>query len=160
MGSGKSYWGRHLSTAVGLPFSDLDELITKSAGKSISDIFEKDGESAFRLMEKKALELTINQTPAIIATGGGTACFFDNIQRMNEYGITIWLQCEIETLVQRLLPEQSHRPLLKNMDAEKLQEFLQQKLTEREPFYRLCHYHIPESEQTISKIISKISTHE
>lgn len=159
MGSGKSYLGRQLSSAMNIPFTDLDDMIESAAGKSISSIFETGGETAFRLLERKALEVTFTQSPGIIATGGGTPCFFDNMQHMNEQGLTIWLQCETETLVQRLLPEQSHRPLLRNMDANTLHHFLVQKSEERKPFYQQCHYHIPENEQTISLIISKIYSH-
>lgn len=159
MGSGKSFWGRQLSDAAGIPLTDLDLLIQKNAGRTISNIFEESGEPMFRQLEKKALEDTFIQAPAIIATGGGTPCFFDNMLQMNNHGITIWLQCSLETLTQRLLPEQAHRPLLKNMDVRSLQKLLQQKFMEREPFYSQCHYHIPESDQTLSHLISKISTH-
>ena len=160
MGSGKSYWGQQLSKATNIPFHDLDECIEKAASKSIKAIFEHDGESAFRLLEKQVLNDTFSFPPAIIATGGGTPCFFDNMEQMNLYGKTLWLHCDIQTLVKRLLPEMEQRPLLKNMNASSLQDFLAEKLNERTSFYQQSTFCIHESEQILSAIINKISTHE
>ncbi len=160
MGSGKSYWGKLLSKATNLPLHDLDEYIEKAASKSIKAIFENEGESTFRLLEKKQLFETFAMPPSIISTGGGTPCFFDNMNQMNKHGITLWLKCEIPTLVNRLLPEIAQRPLLKNMNPASLQNFLQEKLIERTPFYKRSTFYINEKEQTLSDIINKISIYE
>lgn len=160
MGSGKSYWGNLLGKALNLPLLDLDKCIEKKASKSIKSIFENDGESSFRLLEKNILTEIFSMPHAIIATGGGTPCFFDNMHQMNEHGITLWLQCSIPTLVNRLLPEMAERPLLKNMNEASLQDFLQEKLKERTPFYKQSTFCILESEQTLSDIIHKISIDE
>ena len=91
MGSGKTYWGRIWSRQLGLDFYDLDELIEKKEGKTISTIFEKEGEDHFRKLEATALKAFAETENGIIACGGGTACFNDNMQWMNEQGVTVFL---------------------------------------------------------------------
>ena len=89
MGSGKSYTGRRLSEALGIPFIDLDHWIEDQEGQSIQAIFEKSGEAAFRQIEREALHQMIAYEQAVIACGGGAPCFFDNMEWMNRHGITV-----------------------------------------------------------------------
>ncbi|MDX1939954.1 MAG: shikimate kinase [Saprospiraceae bacterium] len=135
MGSGKSFIGRKLAKLNSSSFIDLDNEIEVQQGRKIRQIFEEDGEAAFREMERVALH-KMNQHPnAIIATGGGTPCFFDNMDWMNRQGITIYLQTPIEILLERLQPERSHRPLLQDLSDEALHAFISEKLAMRESFY-------------------------
>ena len=137
MGSGKSYTGRRLSEALDIPFIDLDHWIEDQEGQSIQAIFEKSGEAAFREIEREALHQMIAYEQAIIACGGGTPCFFDNMEWMNRHGITVYLQTPVEELCRRLLPEMTHRPLLKGLDEYSLPQFIEEKLAQREPYYLL-----------------------
>jgi shikimate kinase len=141
MGSGKSHWGRHWSQIFELNFYDLDEVIEQREGKTIAQLFEIEGEDGFRKKERKALVSLLDKKDTIIACGGGTPCFHDNISRMNESGVTIFLKSPVAELVQRLLPELGHRPVLAHATADTLPSFIEQKLVERAPYYSRCMYH-------------------
>src|SRR4029078_10045406 len=91
MGSGKSYWGRQLSQKLLIPYFDLDEQIVNNEGASINEIFDKKGEEYFRLLEKDTLHIiTESRESMIMACGGGTPCFFNNIEYMKQAGTTVW----------------------------------------------------------------------
>lgn len=135
MGSGKSHWGRLLAKTLRRPFIDLDLLIEKKAGKKITAIFAETGEAGFRELEQRQLHALDTMPAAIVATGGGTPCFFDNMARMKKTGTTIYLKTPPEILVKRLKNEKIQRPLLKNTDDAKLPELIEKRLAERESCY-------------------------
>src|SRR5689334_8688099 len=92
MGSGKTHWGRLLSQKLAIPFFDLDEQIIEQAGKSIVEIFEEGGKDQFRLPEKKVLHIIYESHSWVkMATGGGSPCYFNNIDYMNQSGTTVWI---------------------------------------------------------------------
>ncbi|HFC01185.1 MAG TPA: shikimate kinase [Phaeodactylibacter sp.] len=135
MGSGKTYTGRRMAKMLGRDFIDLDEYIEAKEGRTISAIFAQEGEDYFRKIEKKCLHEMKKKSNAIIATGGGTPCFFDNMDWMNRNGRTVYLETPAETLLQRLKNEKEKRPLLKNFSTKELRLFIKNKLKEREAFY-------------------------
>ena len=136
MGAGKTHWGKQVANRMGLPFHDLDELIVAQEGKSIADIFTDHGEEYFRLAEKQMLEeLVEREDSMIISCGGGTPCFFNNIDFMKRYGIVVWLNTHVEVILQRLLKERMHRPLLKDIKDEDLRNHIIRKLNERRMYY-------------------------
>lgn len=136
MGAGKTYWGKQLADHLGLPFFDLDEVITEREGMSVSDIFAAKGEDSFRQMEKDTLRDLVKEQPSfVISCGGGTPCFHDNIGFMNEQGTTIWLNPAVETMVDRLKRKRGKRPLLKDLSDEELLAFVEKKLIARAPVY-------------------------
>lgn len=135
MGSGKSHWGRLLASALQRPFIDLDALIEEKAGTSIAAIFAESGEAGFREMERNQLHELDNIPPTVVAAGGGTPCFFDNMARMKKTGTTIYLKVQPEILVERLINEKTQRPLLKDTDNAGLPELIQKRLAERESWY-------------------------
>lgn len=160
MGSGKTYWGRRWSGAFGLEFQDLDDSIEREQGKSISEIFEKQGEASFRKIEARKLrELSSTKgKKLIVACGGGTACYHRNMRHMNGHGTTIFLKASAQLLTQRLLPELGHRPILAGLGAEDLPGFIQQKLSEREPYYLQSVYHFNTAflqDENFKKILDK-----
>ncbi|HTJ14445.1 MAG TPA: shikimate kinase [Dinghuibacter sp.] len=162
MGSGKSYWGRRWGKAFDLEFYDLDDVIEQREGMTIREIFEVKGEPAFRRIENEALKTMFEKTNAIIACGGGTPCFHDNIRRMYRAGITIWLKTPLDALVERLLPERAHRPVIAHTDELTLPGFITAKLAEREPFYHRCLYHFYTpylSDENFRKIQDKCKRH-
>ncbi len=137
MGSGKTTYGRELAERAGRVFIDLDEVIETEAGKSITEIFAGGGEERFRVLEHEALRRTIAIHPeAVIAVGGGTPCYFNNMELMNGSGITIYLQHPPEVLAAYLEEEPDKRPLISGMGRKELREYIAGKLQEREPFYR------------------------
>jgi shikimate kinase len=127
MGSGKNTVGRILASQLGWPFRDLDSDIETAAGKSISSIFEEDGEEKFRQLETQALHRVVTD-PAVISTGGGSFIF--NRDWMLQNGTVVYLDVPFEVLTQRITAESS-RPLWKN--AEKL-------FKERSDQYRMAHF--------------------
>ena len=143
MASGKTTLGRALAAATGRRFIDLDEYIEASAGKTISQIFAEDGESHFRETESRSLvELIDNpdRSNLIIACGGGTPCFGDNMSMMNGAGLTVWLTAPIEVIVRRLVAERSARPLVSKLsDGGELENYVAENLQRRAPHYGKAH---------------------
>lgn len=137
MGSGKSYFGKKIARAYRMAFIDLDQAIEMHFGKFIPDIFEQQGEDAFRRMEQEMLHRTVLLPNAVIACGGGTPCFFDNMQWMNDNGLTVYLRTSVSTLIQRLQADPpNQRPLLKGMTGNELEQFITERLQQREIYYK------------------------
>ena len=135
MGCGKSAYGQQLAQQLNWDFVDLDERVTEQAGTSIAELFEQEGEESFRQWEQQALYSTAPLTYTVIATGGGTPCFQENLDWLKEHGTTIYLKMLPDKLVKRLKKEQQLRPLLKGMRQKALQQFVHQKLAERAYYY-------------------------
>jgi len=136
MGCGKSTLGRKLATKLGYDLIDLDHQIEKNTGSTVADYFSIHGEDAFRKMESDTLKNFAYPKNCVIATGGGTPCFFDNIDWMNEYGTTIYIEMPALALAKRLESGIAKRPLLRNLTPEGLIEYIENKLAEREKFYQ------------------------
>jgi shikimate kinase len=135
MGSGKSSFGKELAEKLGYEFLDLDMEIEKKEGKTISEIFSAKGEDHFRKLEHEALLVTDNKDNTVIATGGGTPCFFDQVQWMNNHGLTIYIKLFEGELKSRLEPEMETRPLLKDIDKDNLDTFIYNTLRARAYYY-------------------------
>jgi len=130
MGSGKTTVGRIVADALGCPFVDLDQEIVRKTGRSIPQIFESDGESTFRILEKKALEQTISkysETTAVLSLGGGTVTVPGAVKLLQEKSLCIYLKATVETLRARLDGDTAGRPLADDLFAERL--------AKREPLY-------------------------
>lgn len=152
MGSGKTYSGRRLAERLGIPFFDLDQLIEDAAGMSIPIIFKQYGEDYFRRLEQEALHATAELHAAVISTGGGAPCFFDNMDWMNRHGTSIYLRTPPEILARRLMPERAHRPLLQPYDEDTLPGFIESKLAERAYIYEQANiiYHQEQLEADVA----------
>jgi shikimate kinase len=157
MGSGKTHWGKVWADFHEMPFYDLDAVIEKSVGKSILDIFEKKGEQYFRIEESKALRTMTQYDHCIIACGGGTACFENNIEWMNENGLTIYLHASAQELLENIMKEKDKRPLLNKVNEAELLFFIQKKLEERIGFYEKAKIQLRVAdltEDSFKKIVS------
>lgn len=135
MGTGKTYWGRLWATQHQMDFFDLDTEIERTTGLTISDIFEQHGERYFRDKERELLHSFSSKENFILSTGGGTPCFFDNMEWMNEHGLTIYLSTPVPILAERLAKEKDHRPLIKHLNDEAITSFIETRLQERNRFY-------------------------
>src|SRR5688572_13820123 len=125
MGSGKTHWGKQLAERLKLSFYDLDEVIVKSENLSIPGIFEKMGEEYFRNKEKEMLEKLVDENAnMVVSCGGGTPCFFNNIEFMKKYGTVVWLNTHVNVLLQRLMKERDTRPLLKDITDDGLRTYV------------------------------------
>lgn len=135
MGCGKTRLGKNLSNALQRNFIDLDVLIEHTQNASIPEIFAAKGEKGFREIEKSTLQQSAFADDSIISTGGGAPCFFDNMDWMNENGLTIFLDPPIKVLADRLINAKTERPLIKGKSFDELVIFIEEKLYERRPFY-------------------------
>lgn len=135
MGSGKTTAGKKLAFALGWSFADLDETIEKEQKKSIEKIFSESGEDYFRRLEYLALRSFDNARNIVISTGGGAPCYTGNIDFMKKTGIVIYLKMAVGEILRRLEGQQDSRPLVKGLEGERLVEYIEKKLTEREPYY-------------------------
>lgn len=136
MGAGKTHWGRELSRKLNLPFFDLDEQVVSREDKSISDIFAEKGEEYFRLLEKETLHIiTESHDSFIMACGGGSPCYFNNLDYMNQAGTTVWINTPIDVLFQRLLEEKNERPLIRSLTDDQLRGFIIKKFADRKIYY-------------------------
>lgn len=136
MGSGKTHWGKQVAHRLQLPFFDLDEELVKAEGQSVTDIFADFGEEHFRLKEKETMERLVEENESLVLScGGGTPCFFNNIDYMKKVGIVVWLNTHVDVLLQRLLKEKAKRPLIKDIDDDGLRSYIIRKLNERRMYY-------------------------
>lgn len=135
MGCGKSTFGRKLAKQLGWDFVDLDDYIEEQESSTISDIFSKYGEAYFRKLESEALKSSEGWGNTIVSTGGGTPCFNNNISLINKLGLSVYIKLAPEVLQARLEGEKNKRPLLADLDNEKLLEFITNKLLERSSDY-------------------------
>ncbi len=140
MGSGKTTLGRALSRTMQLPFYDLDWYIETRMHRTVSQIFEERGEDGFRLVERNMLHEVAEFEDVIISCGGGTPCFFDNMDYLNAQGDTVYLKASPSVLCAHLKMARTERPLLKGKNDEQLKEFIEEQLQKREPFYSQAHH--------------------
>lgn len=136
MGSGKTHWGNIWSARHHYTFLDLDDLIEEQEQHSVTEIFEIKGEDYFRQKEAIMLRSTEQYNNVIVSCGGGTPCFFDNLNWMKTRGSIIFLQAAPATLLKNILTQENKRPLVKKLNEAELLFFIEQKLKERNDFYK------------------------
>jgi shikimate kinase len=157
MGSGKTHWGRLLSQKLGIPFFDLDEQVVSHAEKSISEIFAEEGEEHFRMLEKEVMHMiTESHDSFVMACGGGSPCFFNNIDYMNQSGTTVWINTPSEILFKRLVKEKENRPLIKELTDEQLKNFIHRKFADRKIYYEQADIAVDEEPVHLESLIEKI----
>lgn len=157
MGSGKTYWANRLAKKLDLQGYDLDRLVERVEDRTIEKIFAESGEDHFRKMESIVLKWFADKDDFILATGGGTPCYFDNMEWMNREGITIWLDESIDTLLKRLVPGKAHRPLIAALNDDEIGIYLEKKREERMSFYSQARFTLHEKEVTEKNMLSLIN---
>ena len=140
MGSGKTTVGKALSKETGMMFYDLDWYIESRMRKTVSQIFAERGEEAFRKLEHSMLHEVAEFEDVIISCGGGTPCFFDNMDYLNQQGDVVYLKASPEVLYNHLLMAKVERPLLKGKSPEELIAYITEHLKERAPYYEKARY--------------------
>ncbi len=136
MGSGKTTVGKALSKETGVPFYDLDWYIESRMHKTVKQIFDEVGEEGFRRIERSMLHEVAEFENVIISCGGGTPCFFDNMDYINQQGETVYLKCTPKVLHSHLKMGKTVRPLLLNKTSDEVDAFIKEQLERREPFYK------------------------
>lgn len=138
---------------------DLDKYIEEKYFLTIPQIFEKYGETGFREREKMALAEVSQVENVIVATGGGAPCFFDNMQHMNNSGLTLYIKVPETVIVDRLINSKHKRPLVDGKSREELEQFVTVKIKERETYYLQAKAIINPIEQSLAEIVSLIESH-
>lgn len=140
MGAGKTTIGHALSKATGMPFYDLDWYIENRMRKKVSQIFEESGEDGFRRIERNMLHEVAEFEDVIISCGGGTPCFFDNMDYLNVQAYTVYLKASAEVLCEHLKMGRTVRPLLLGKSEEELLEYVASQLEHRRQYYEQSKY--------------------
>lgn len=162
MGSGKTFWGYYLSTKLQYHFIDLDTAIEKKTALTTPQIFAQKGEHYFRKIESNVLEETIKNAhnPTIIATGGGTPCFYNGMAAMNNVGKTIWLNQSISKIIEQITVQKTNRPLIENIPTTELAIYLEQQLKQRVFYYSQSHFCLTENNITQQNLLQIILQNE
>ena len=152
MGAGKSSIGRRLATRLAVPFKDADSEIEHAAGCTISEIFERFGEPAFRDGERKVIARLLTEPPLIVATGGGAYMDASTREKLKAGAVTIWLRAPVDVLLART-SRRDNRPLLKGGDARATLERL---LGERGPTYALADHTLDSQDEPHATTVERI----
>lgn len=152
MGAGKSKLGKSLAKRLGVAFIDSDTEIEKEYQKSIGELFGEYGESHFREIEAQFIRSLNDKDAFVLATGGGMPCFHDNMRLLNELGTTFYLERSPKELMHRLINAKNQRPLIAGLEEEDLLKFIEDKLREREEYYRQSAVVLSRDEQTVDEI--------
>lgn len=139
MGAGKSTMGKWLAQVMDLEFIDLDNFIEARQHKTIKEIFAEIGEEGFRQLERRSLEEVSEYENVIISLGGGTPCFFDNMEVVNQSGTSVYLKPTEEVLLRRLIKGKHKRPLLADKSDDQILQVIREQLAWREPYYLKAH---------------------
>ncbi len=135
MCAGKTTVGKALGSALGRTFYDLDWYIEERFHKRGPQIFADEGQAHFRDLERRMLHEVAEFENIVLSCGGGTPCFFDNMDYMNSVAETFYLKASAETLGRHVAMSRGERPLLKGKSPEELRTFISEQLEERTPFY-------------------------
>lgn len=135
MGAGKTTLGKALAKEMNLQFIDLDDFIVSRQHKSIKEIFAEVGESGFRDIERRSLLEVADYEDVIISLGGGTPCFFDNMDIVNQAGTSVYLKPTEDVLLVRLIKGKHKRPLLADKNDDEILQVIREQLAWREPYY-------------------------
>jgi shikimate kinase len=154
MGSGKTTYGKLIAKEQNLSFVDLDDYIEKKYLKTVTTLFDEFGESEFRKMEREALHEVAQFDNCLIATGGGTPCFFDNMEYMNGMGDTIYLRTSVRELRDRLKMSRTKRPLLSQKTDNELETNIAQMLEKRENCYMKAKFILDTDDLNLNNIMT------
>lgn len=153
MSSGKSTLGKTLANRLQLKFIDIDEAFEAKYHISINDFFVKFGEEKFRELEHQLLISFANIEDTVISTGGGTPCYYNNIDIINENGISIYLKLHPKSIISRLKASKKQRPLIKDMENQTFEDYIENHLNSREIFYNKAQHIIKSENLTINELM-------
>lgn len=156
MGAGKSKLGRSLANNIGVDFIDLDDEIARVHNQSLSKIFEEKGEPGFREIEKEVLKDWIKRDNYLMACGGGTPCYKNNMDLMNASGSTVYLDVPSDVLLSRLSNSKVNRPLIQGMTKSELKIYIDNKINERKPYYLKSKIWINPIETSLDTIVTSL----
>lgn len=153
MGSGKSTVGQLLAKRLKLDFIDFDRYIEKEEGKAIAEIFDSGKEDNFRRLEHTYLKKLLPRDNVVISLGGGTPCFHNNIELINNNGISVYLDIDVDTLAQRLSKAKNKRPLIQGLNEMELKMFIQTNLERRLAYYTRANFTVSAKDIAAEEIL-------
>ncbi len=156
MYSGKTTVGCSLAQQLDYRFADLDQLFEERYHTSIPLFFIRYGEEAFRKLEQLMLHSTETMDNAVISTGGGTPCYFNNMEWINAHGTSVFLDVSVDKIIQRARASKKQRPVLANKSPEELHTFIQNQLVQRLPFYRQAQIHLPADQPDLNALLQQL----
>ena len=157
MGCGKTTLGKKVANQLKYDFIDLDQLIEKRASLTINEFFTKNGEESFRVFEKQLLIEVSSSENTVVAVGGGTPCYFTNMEIMNQTGETFYFQRPVKELFNRIVNARDNRPLVKDKSEEELLVYIEDLLNKREVFYLKSKFTIPRNKLTVHDLVEIIT---
>ena len=157
MGAGKTTTARRLAQRMGWEVVDTDALFEEKYKISVNDFFNKYDEPLYRKLESEVLKATESLEHVVISTGGGTACYFDNMEWMNQHGLTVFMRISPQAAVDRVIHSRHKRPLAEGKSEEELTEFVNQHYASRMPFYEQAQITVKSEDFDLEDAIKKIS---
>jgi len=157
MGSGKTTIGNCLARQTGFDFADTDQIIERQQGMTVSELFARHGETAFRRMEHDILLEIQNLDNLVVSTGGGMPCYHNNMDIMLSCGKVAYLKTSPQSLTRRLLCLQNERPLIKGKTEKELQQYIVEKLSERESFYSRAQIVVQTEDFSIEELLQALN---
>jgi shikimate kinase len=154
-GSGKSSLGFYLSKLMWRPFIDTDYYITVREKKSVAKIFADNGEDYFRELERQVLTEIVEREPAVISTGGGMPCFYNNMDIMNRFAATVYLELPPEKLFEHL-KSNAERPLVKGKTGDELMDYINTALNSRKPYYEKACITVQVIDKTLVQLATEV----
>ena len=157
MGSGKTHIAKILSEKLNYDFLDLDKFVVSKNKSSVADLFEKKGELFFRKLERQALEEVLaSRDSLVLSLGGGTPVYYNNMEIINDFSTSIFLQTPVPTLAERLLKQKEKRPIIAHINDVDMPEFIAKHLFERNPYYSKAQYIINTKNKSADEIALEI----
>ena len=156
MGAGKTTAARRLANHLGWGVVDTDAMFEEKYKISVCDFFNKYDEPLYRKLESEVLKSTADLENVVISTGGGTACYFDNMEWMNQHGLTVFLRISQKAVVDRLVHAKRKRPLAEGKTEAELTEFVNRHYTSRLPFYEQAKITVKAEDLDLDNLIKQI----
>lgn len=157
MGAGKTTAARRLAQRLGWGVADTDALFEEKYKISVNDFFNKYDEPLYRKLESEVLKSTESLENVVVSTGGGTACYFDNMEWMNQHGLTVFLRISPQAAVDRVIHSRHKRPLVEGKTEEELTEFVQRHYTSRLPYYEQAQITVKAEDLDLENLIEMIN---
>jgi len=156
MGAGKSTAAKRLANRLGWEVADTDEMFEEKYRISVDDFFQKYDEPLYRKLESEILKSTESSEHVVIATGGGTACYYDNMEWMNRHGCTVFMRISPQAAVDRVLHSRHKRPLARGKSEAELMEYVNWHYASRLPFYEQAQLTVKSEDFDLDGLLSNL----